>query len=455
MKAVLLPLYFTEANEREAAERRQQLQTLKGLYSDTAEFLDEQPLGAPIPAGVDAILLPQMLGAIFSRRADFENCPLPVIVLTSQFGTVEMWDWEIVSYLRLQLGLNVFTPYTIELAKVILRAIAAKRLITNGKSDGKPCGSVNFLMFQDDPGEGMQANIFKRFYWWEAECTAAIEKAFNIKIVYKSWKAVNERARQIPDADAIALWKERAVPQEGVSEENILKAVKLYIAVREVIQNTGNVYGVGCNCLNESFHSDTTPCLAWNWVFEHDNIIWACEGDTVTLITKYILYSALQKPMMMTNIYPFLVGMAALKHEKIDTFPDIDDPDNHALGVHCGYFGLAPQSFCTHWVMRPKVLGIVNDNAIMIDCRMKCGPITMAKLRSDMKGITIIEAEIEDYVQYPGSDCRNGALIRYRNGKGHKVMESLSSHHAILIQGDVTHELAQMAKVYGFNTEIL
>ncbi|MCL1927942.1 MAG: hypothetical protein FWG07_04000 [Treponema sp.] len=446
MKTVLLPLYFTEANERETRERQKQLKALKSLYSDTAEFLDEQPLGTPISPKADAILFPQMIGAIFSHRTDLEKINIPVIVLTSSFGTVEMWDWEIVNYLRLQIGMNVFTPYNIELAKVILRTMASKRLMN---------GRINFLMFQDDPGEGMQANIFKRFYWWEAECTKAIENAFNIRIVYQSWKAVNERAGQISDTDAASLWKEWAVPQEGVKEENILKAVKLYMAIKEVIQSVGNVYGVGSNCLNESFHSLTTPCLAWNWVFEHDHIIWACEGDTVTLISKFILYSALQKPLMMTNIYPFLVGMAALKHEKIDTFPDIADPDNHALGVHCGYFGLAPQSFCTHWTMRPKALEIVNENAIVIDCRMKCGPITMAKLRSDMKGITIIEAEIEDYVQYPGSDCRNGALIRYRNRSGHKVMEALSSHHAIIIQGDITHELLQMAKVFGFSTEVI
>ena len=60
-------------------------------------------------------------------------------------------------------------------------------------------------------------------------------------------------------------------------------------------------------------------------------------------------------------------------------------PDNHALGVHCGYFGFAPQSFCCRWMMRPKVLEIVNDDAIVIDCEMAPGPITMAKLRPDMK----------------------------------------------------------------------
>ena len=105
--------------------------------------------------------------------------------------------------------------------------------------------------------------------------------------------------------------------------------------------------------------------------------------------------------------------------------------------------------------MRPKVLDIVSDAAVIIDCRIATGPITMAKLRSNMKKLTIIEAKIEDYVQYSGSDCRNRALLRYRNDSGYKVMESLSSHHAILIQGDVTYKLLQMAKVYGSDTEVI
>jgi hypothetical protein len=446
MKAILQPLYLTEANERETGERRRQLAVLRELYAGEGEFLEERPLGSPIPQEADAVLFPQMIGAVFTHRADLGELKLPVIVLTSSFGTVEMWDWEIVSYLRLQMGLTVFTPYNTDLAKVLLRGLAAKKRMKGG---------INFLMFQDDPGEGMQAYIFKRFYWWEQESSRTIEDAFGVHLVYRSWKAVNERARQISDAAAAALWKERPVPCEGIDEARIRKAVKLYMAVKEAIDETGNVYGVGSNCLNESFHSDTTPCLAWNWIFEYDHIMWACEGDTVSMISQFILYSALQKPLMMTNIYPFLVGMAALKHERIDKFPEIADPDNHALGVHCGYFGFAPQSFCTSWTVRPKVLAIVNDDAHVIDCRMKRGPVTMAKLQSDMRGLIVIEAEIEDYAQYPGSDCRNGALIRYRNRNGHQVMEGLSSHHAIIIEGNITHELVQLAKIYGFRIQVL
>lgn len=446
VKAKLTPFYFNEANERERKEFTAQLAKLEAMYGDVAEFLEPQPVGGAIPGDADAVLFPQLFGAVFKHQSDLAGIALPIVVLTSQFGTVEMWDWEIVTYLRENLKLNVFTPYHPDLAKVVFRAIAAKKQMKAG---------MKLLMLQDSPGEGMQANIFKRFYWWEDECTQKIEASFGIEIVYRSWKVVNKAADGISDDEALALWLQRSVPSEGVTQKNILKAVKIYIAVKALMDEIGGVCGVGSNCLNESFSSSSTPCLAWNWIYEYDHTIWACEGDTVTLISKFILYSALHRPLMMTNIYPFLVGMAALKHEKINEFPDIEDPDNHALGVHCGYFGLVPQSFCTEWTLRPKVLEIVNEDAIMLDCRMAAGPVTMAKLHPDMKKLTVIEAEIEDYVQYPGSDCRNGALIRYRNGNGHRVMESLSSHHAIIIQGNVTHMLAQLAKVYGFDMEVI
>lgn len=446
MKAKLVPLYFEGRNEREVKEYNDQLSKLMELYSNEVTFLDPIQVGEIIPAEADAVLFPQLFGAVFQQRELIEKIELPIIIMTSQYGTVEMWDWEIVAWLREELHLNVFSPYDCELAKVILRAIGVKCEMKSG---------IRFLMLQDSPGEGMQANIFKRFYWWESECTKQIEQAFGIKIVYRSWKEVNERVEKISDDEALELWSKRTVPTEGVPQKNILKAVKIYIAVKALIDEIGEIYGVGSNCLNESFNSSSTPCLAWNWIYEYDNIIWACEGDTVTLISKFIMSSALKKPMMMTNIYPFLVGMAALKHEKINEFPKIDDSDNHALGVHCGYFGFAPQSFCTKWVMRPKVLEIVNDDAIVIDCEMATGLITMAKLHPNMKKLTIIEAKIEDYVKYPGSDCRNGALIKFVNGNGHRVMESLSSHHSIIIKGNVTYMLLQMAKVYGFEVEVI
>lgn len=446
-KALLQPLYFKEINQREKSEFSQQLEKLKILYGEVADFLDPIAVGEQIPQAAQAVLFAQMTGAVFGYQEQISKIVLPIILMTSEFGTVEMWDWEIAAYLRENLYMrNIFTPYSVEMAKVILRAVSSRQVMKNG---GK------FLVFQDSPGEGMQAYIFKRFFWWEKECIWRIEDCFGVKVIFKSWKEINEKAEAIGDEDAWRLWEERKVPQFMVDRGAILRAVKLYMAVHDEAVREGNVLGVGSNCLNESFSSKTTPCLAWNWLFEYDRILWACEGDLVSLLSEVIFYQALQAPLMMTNIYPFLVGMAALKHEKIDSFPEIAASDHYALGVHCGYFGFVPQSFCSRWMMKPKVLEIVNENAIVIDCEMECGPAVLAKVHADMKKITVIEAEIEKYVGYPGSDCRNGALIHYKNRCGHRVMESLSSHHAIVIKGDVAHLIRQIGRVYGIEVEVL
>ncbi|MDR2458029.1 MAG: hypothetical protein LBD41_06075 [Clostridiales Family XIII bacterium] len=438
-KAKLLPLYFEERNKREETEFNQQLLILKKIYTDVADFLDPIPIGKN-NVSADAIVFPQLIGAAFHHSDSIKKYNLPAIVLTSKFGTVEMWDWEIVTYLR-EKGLNIYSPYEISLAKVIIRSITAKKTLNKG---------AKFLMFQDSPGEGMQAYIFKRFFWWEDECTKRLKESFGIGLIYKSYKELNIRAENILDKRA----EEELLNWDYEFDENLTKdakllAVKLYLAVKDTIKEVGNIEGVGANCLNESFNSKTTPCLAWNRVFEKDDIIFACEGDTLTMISTFILYRSLIQPVMMTNLYPFLVGMAALAHEKIDKFPEIDRPSDHALGVHCGYFGFAPKSFCKRWICRPKVLEIVNKKAHVIDCEFELGKITLAKIYPDLKRFSVIEGEIEKYVQYPDSDCRNGALIRWKNG--YDIMEHLCSHHSLIIKGHQLPALKQIAKTFDFD----
>ncbi len=441
-KAILLPLFFEETNEREMQEMQEQMACLRDLYREVAEFPDPVKIGDVLPEA-DAVVFPKMIFAAFRHDDFFRQLSKPILVLTSKYGTVEMWDWEIITYLR-DMGCAVFSPYHVELGKVIIRAIAVRSLLKNG---------AKFLMFQDTPGEGMQANIFKKFYWWEKQSTDKMEETFGCKIIYRSWKELNEQARAVPDEKADEVSRDWNIHREGVTCDNYRKAVKIYIAVKRVIGEIGDVVGVGSNCLNESFYCDTTPCLAWNMLFERDDILWACEGDTLTMLSTFILYRSLEKPIMMTNLYPFLVGMAALEHEKISCFPNVKDSDNCALGVHCGYFGFVPRKFCSSWTLRPKVLEIVNDNACMVDARMPEGPVTLAKIYPGFEKLSIIPAELEQYVQYEGSDCRNGALLRYKDG--HKVMDALCSHHSLIIKGNVKVELQQLARIFDMKAMLI
>lgn len=441
VKTRLVPLRFKEANEREQKEFAEQMERLQEFYGDVAEFLEPVMVGDPIPEA-DAIVFPQLIGPAYNNSDCLKAYNMPMIVITSRFGTVEMWDWEIISYLRSK-GMNVFSPYNIELGKVILRAMAVKKHLNGAK----------FLMFQDEPGEGMQANIFKRFYWWEQECTQQMEKTFGVEIVYRSWKEVNAKAALVEDEKARELFASWNVEMENISDECMLLPAKLYIAIKDVIDELGGVDGIGANCLNESMHCQTTPCLVWNMLFENEGIIWCCEGDTLTMLSTYILYQSLKQPIMMTNIYPFLVGKAACSHEKIDDFPAVEEPENHALGVHCGYAGFAPRTFCSKWKMVPKVLEIVNDKAYMIDCEMPTGDIVLAKIMPTFDKVTVIPAKIEKYVQFPGTDARNASLIYYPNGEG--VMEELSSHHQMIITGKQKAKIEQIAKVFQWEAKII
>ncbi len=367
------------------------------------------------------------------------------MVVTSEFGTVSMWDWEINTYLTSN-GVKVIAPNTLEKTKQACRAFALKRQLRQGK----------FLVYQDKPasGGGKQDPIFKRFYWWEPECVEAIEQRFGLKIVKKSFKQLAEDARTIPDDEAGRVWTERSgrTPIANLSNRAILSAVKLYMKVKEDLDADPAILAVGMNCLNESHFCETTPCLAWNLLYEERRMIWGCEGDIVSMLTKLLIERTLQSPVMMTNLYPFLMGMAALKHENIPYFPEVEgNPANHVLAAHCGYFGVVPQSFATDWTLRKKVLAIVDENSHAIDARIAEGPVTLVKLTPPFDRWSVIEGTLHKYAQFENSDCLNGAVIEVPNGP--KMVDEVVSHHYIFSTGHNLNALTMVSKV--FNLECL
>jgi hypothetical protein len=438
MKAQLAPLFFKK-DRTEKFDR--QLANLKKLLVGEADFLPAVGLGDRLPA-CDAVVFPEILGEAYRSVEQFRAIQAPILLITSEFATVSMWDWEIANFLKNK-GVATLAPYNLQQARILCTGLAVKRQMAGAK----------FLIFQDNPGEGFQPDIFKCFYWWEQECTELIRQRFGVQIVRKSFKKLGAEAKAIPDAEAKKEWKRWDFPlADDLSERALHSAVKLYLAVKREIGDDPSILGVGINCLNESAFSDTTPCLAWNMLYEEKGLLWACEGDTLSLLTKYLLHKSLGAPIMMTNIYPFLMGMAALKHEKIPGFPEfLEEPENHLLLAHCGYFGLTPRSFCTSWVLRPPVLAIVDKNAHAHDARMPVGDITLAKLDTTMEKMMVIEGSLRGYVQYPGSDCRNGALVRVASG--HRLMKEMYSHHQLLMKGKRRQEIELLAPVFGLALE--
>lgn len=157
---------------------------------------------------------------------------------------------------------------------------------------------------------------------------------------------------------------------------------------------------------------------------------------------------------MMTNLYPFLMGQAALKHERIPHFPEVEgNPDNYILAAHCGYLGVVPPSFSTEWTLRPKVLAIVDENATAIDARLPEGTMTLAKLHPSLNKLTITEGDLTRYTQYEDSDCLNGAVLRVPDGR--HLVNTLSSHHYLLMTGHNLADIEMVGQLFGIEIEKL
>jgi hypothetical protein len=224
--------------------------------------------------------------------------------------------------------------------------------------------------------------------------------------------------------------------------------------VKQDVEAGSSIVAAGMNCLNESRFCETTPCMAWNFLYEDMNLVWGCEGDTVSMLTKVLIDKTVRVPFMMTNLYPFLMGQAALHHEHISNFPEVDgDPDNYILAAHCGYLGVVPQSFSTEWTARGKVLAIVDDNAHALDARLPEGPVTLVKLTPPFDRWSVIEGKLVKYAQFPGSHCLNGAVIEVPNGK--KMVDEIVSHHYIVTTGHNQNALETVARVFDLETTTL
>ena len=177
MKAKLVPIYFKTADDPDFSA---QLRKLHELLADEAEILEPVLLGEKLPE-TDGVIFPQMLGEAFRVVDKIKKLPQPLLIVTSEFGTVSMWDWEINSYLTAK-GVKVIGPTNLEKTKQVCRAFALKRQLKQSK----------FLVYWDNPasGGGNQDEIFKRFYWWEPECINAIERKYGVKVIVKEFQEI-------------------------------------------------------------------------------------------------------------------------------------------------------------------------------------------------------------------------------------------------------------------------
>lgn len=440
-KPTLLPIYLEKEPQKSF---HRQLANLKELSSGMVSWLppaqiDDLPRGQP-----HAIVIPDLSGEAYKSTSAFLAIKVPIILVTSEFGTISMWDWEARDFLRRR-GVATLAPTSLEEFHDILRGIHV----------GQTLKSSIMLSYQDDLGAGKQADIFKRFFWYDKSCAESLKEKLGVEVQVRSFRALNERALSIKNSrvsEELAR-VQSTVPIVGVAAIARENALRLKLAISDELDETPGVIAAGINCLNESATSNTTPCLAWNLLFEERGLIWGCEADLLSMLTKYLIWGSLKAPAIMSNLYPFLMGQTALKHEKIPYFPTVEEPENHILVAHCGFFGIVPQSWSTQWTLREPVLEIVDKGAHAIDARLPEGKITIIKIASTIDTLIMAPATLENYHQFPNSDCLNGGILKVKNGP--KYVESIPSHHAVLAVGDLRRRISIVSQILGIEVREL
>ena len=439
-RPVLLPLSL-EQQPGESFTR--QLAALVALSDDLVEWRPPAWVGDPVAADVTAVVVPDMSGLAYRLLEEFRRLDVPILVVTSEFGTVSMWDWEIRDYLRRR-GVDTVAPTSRQELVDVLRALAVRETLPRAR----------MLAYLDDLGAGMQPDIFKRFYWWEEECVSDLQQRLGVTVERRSWRELAARAAAVPEARVVEAHDRISpgVAMGALAWRQRAEALRLYLALSDELDETPDVIAAGINCLNESTTSPTTPCLAWNLLYEERGLMWGCEADLTSMMTEFLTHQSLGAPVMMTNLYPFLMGDAALKHEKIPYFPEVPGrAADHILVAHCGFLGVVPQSFSTSWSVQPRVLEIVDPNAHALDARIAEGATTIVKLTSTMDTLTVTPADLTGYHQYENSDCLNGAVLRVPDG--YRYVEALPSHHAVLATGDLRRRLELVSPVLGLGVQ--
>ena len=126
LKTHLVPVYLPGRDQ----DFDNQVEILKHLLGDIAEFGEPAALGAPLP-DADAVVFPQMLGEAYRMAELFKAIDLPILIITSEFGTMAMWDWEIASYLRRRI--EVITPYSLDQTRKLCQALGVRHELRTSK----------------------------------------------------------------------------------------------------------------------------------------------------------------------------------------------------------------------------------------------------------------------------------------------------------------------------------
>lgn len=213
-----------------------------------------------------------------------------------------------------------------------------------------------------------------------------------------------------------------ATAQVAVDEERLLKAARLAVALRALLDRH-KLHALNVKCQYElSQEWGMTPCVPLSWLADQ-GVITGCEGDVPTTVAQAVL--------------AYLCGQTVAYADMLDL------EGRRMLLSACGFapFSLAHEH-------RPRIceLGHPGFDGIISSCTLKRGPVTFAQLAQERDGWRL------NYGTGVGveTDLRQGrfpALQVELYGDPARLLATIAGQHWALCHGDVSASLRDLCRI--------
>lgn len=299
----------------------------------------------------------------------------------------------------------------------------------------------------------------QNFPWNATAGGHLIKQSLGTDIVVKPISAIRERYDRYSDKQVDELWAERKgrYIEESVQPDQLRQAVRSYLSIKSILQEE-KAAAFGLNCFGDLIIKGgrDVPCLAQTLLRE-DGYITSCDGDYVAMMSMMLITHYLDKPCMMSNMYP-VEYVGALKDHfgdplspNTDIYPE-ERWKNLARLAHCGFVGIVSPEMTPTGKVSLKDWGgtyeIKRDGSgCGIDGDMIAhAPATVVELKFDGRTLLLADAKICETSRHPGMPhCESSVLMEFRDLPA--FVENISREHTAVVYGSHIEDFKVLAQI--------
>jgi len=353
----------------------------------------------------------------------------------------DFWRWSARDMLR-TLGVDVHLVNNNGEGLALVRALAMKRFLRDTKM--VVFGEQNFPWNAYAAGDRVAANL-------------------GTQVVVRPLSDIRELYQGISSADVRQFWEARRGSRyvaKSVRSEELQHAVRTSLAIKEILERD-RALGFGVNCFGDLIIDGgrDVPCLA-QCLLREEGYIAACDGDYIAMMTMVLATFFLDRPCMMSNMYPVSYVGALGDHFGDPLSPGAGYPrdswHNYARLAHCGFVGVVSPEMTPHNRVNLHDWGgtyeIKRDGrGCGIDGDLAAGEeITVVELCFDAQRLLVARGRVCETTRHERMPhCESSALLEFSDLG--RFIDHISREHIVLLYGDHIREFELLAQILGLD----